>query len=204
MSGSKNALIPITESLEETGGRLLARAFIDDPMLKVVFPDRGKRGNVLPNLMTATLRYFLRIGESVMTRDHNALACWTKTTRNTFSISAAARAGMFDIPFQIGLSATRKFMGIEAETGKLHKRIVRKEHIYLEFLAVDPESQGKGWGSVILKHLQAKAKETDHSIYLETTNPGAKTFYQANGFALGKEILSKQGFKIWGMFWLPE
>jgi ribosomal protein S18 acetylase RimI-like enzyme len=82
------------------------------------------------------------------------------------------------------------------EVDKVHPD---KAHFYLEYLGVEPECQGKGFGSSILQHLSAKADEQGVGCYLENANPRNLAFYQRFGFQVihEKEIIGIPSWFMW-------
>lgn len=84
------------------------------------------------------------------------------------------------------------------ETEKHHPT---QAHFYLEYLAVNPEQQGKGYGSVLLRHLTDRADEMGVGCYLENANPRNVIFYQRAGFTEITE-LEIIGIHSW-LMWRP-
>ncbi|KAG2499763.1 hypothetical protein HYH03_002060 [Edaphochlamys debaryana] len=65
------------------------------------------------------------------------------------------------------------------------KAAFHQEHgpfMYLSFLAVRPEWQGKGLGSRLLRHLSDKADAAGRWMYLEATTPDNQRLYERHGF----------------------
>ncbi len=84
---------------------------------------------------------------------------------------------------------------------EIDKNHPAESHYYLEYLGVEPEYQGKGFGSYILKHLIELADKRGVGCYLENANPRNVNFYQRFGF----EIMSEReiiGIPSWFM-WHP-
>ncbi|KAF1991131.1 acyl-CoA N-acyltransferase [Aulographum hederae CBS 113979] len=68
------------------------------------------------------------------------------------------------------------------QAGKKHKQVMgQRPHWYLELLATSPEHQGKGAGSMLLKHAANLADESGHETYLESSPEGV-SIYHRNGF----------------------
>jgi GNAT superfamily N-acetyltransferase len=58
------------------------------------------------------------------------------------------------------------------------------QHWHLNLLAVEPEQQGRGLGTALVRHGLDRAAETGHDVVLETFAEGTVTFYLRNGFEL--------------------
>jgi ribosomal protein S18 acetylase RimI-like enzyme len=55
-------------------------------------------------------------------------------------------------------------------------------HWYLPWLGVDPALQGRGLGSLMLKHTLRRVDETGLPAYLESSNPKNIPLYERLGF----------------------
>ena len=55
-------------------------------------------------------------------------------------------------------------------------------HWYLAALGVDIKAQGKGMGSILMKHALARVDRERKPAYLESSNPRNIPFYQRHGF----------------------
>jgi ribosomal protein S18 acetylase RimI-like enzyme len=75
----------------------------------------------------------------------------------------------------------------------------KEPHYYLEYLGVEPEQQGKAFGSTIVQHLVSKADEERVGCYLENANPRNNSFYQRFGFQVisEKEIIGVPSWFMW-------
>jgi ribosomal protein S18 acetylase RimI-like enzyme len=95
-----------------------------------------------------------------------------------------------------GLYDFRDWLKWLDEIDKIHPT---EAHYYLEYIAVDPKYQGKGFGSFILKHLINKADEQGVGCYLENANPRNLAFYQRFGFqvTIEKEIIGIPSWFMW-------
>jgi GNAT superfamily N-acetyltransferase len=66
-------------------------------------------------------------------------------------------------------------------------------------VGVDPERQGQGVGSAIIREGLALADRESRPCYLETSEPRNLAFYQRLGFVVLQEaILGRGGPKAWG------
>ncbi len=63
-----------------------------------------------------------------------------------------------------------------------HARIIRQPHYYLEILGVDPQYQGQGFSSKLLRPVLAHADQQRKHCYLETQSDSNVALYQHFGF----------------------
>ena len=83
---------------------------------------------------------------------------------------------------------------------EMHKRHPRGLYHYLWFLGVEPEHQGRGLGSELLRSFTAKADSEQQPCYLETDRERNVGFYQRHGFELlGESILAGMDTRMWFM-----
>jgi ribosomal protein S18 acetylase RimI-like enzyme len=79
--------------------------------------------------------------------------------------------------------------------------IPREPHYYLGVLGVDPNDQGKGFGTALLDSIcdLSAADARSSGVYLETSSAASLAFYQRNGFALrGEQDLG--GEPLWCVY----
>ena len=57
-------------------------------------------------------------------------------------------------------------------------------HWYLPMIGVDPEQQGRGYGSALLQHALARCDSEGQLAYLESTSIKSLRLYERNGFEL--------------------
>ena len=71
-------------------------------------------------------------------------------------------------------------------------------HAYLQFLAVDPDAQGRGHGRALLQRGLDRLPGTP--VALETANPVNLPFYAAAGFTVRGELtLAAGGPTVWAL-----
>ena len=73
-----------------------------------------------------------------------------------------------------------------AEACAVHKPA--EPHWELELIAVDPDFQGRGIGSALLKHGLEVCRRDGTPIYLQSSNPAKLQFYRRHGFELLAEV----------------
>ena len=82
----------------------------------------------------------------------------------------------------------------------MRKRHPHDPHWYLWFLGVEPERQGQGFGSVLLRALSARAEADRVPCYLETDKATSVKIYERHGYRVeAEEVLASFGLKGWFM-----
>lgn len=93
---------------------------------------------------------------------------------------AAPFNGFFSLPtqtfFKRGMHYDTVSKGFHKKYGPTHA------HWYISSVGVDPESQGKGYGKLLMKQMGDLADECDMDVYLECAGAFNKGFYEKMGF----------------------
>ena len=177
----------------------LARAFSADPMFMWIFPDPGQRAQSLRRLNRVALEYGIRYGHVTGANDGLAAAIWIPPGR-TVTVGGMVRSGMIGMPFRVGLRPFVKFMGANATMEQIHKKYVPEPHWYLLIVGVDPDLQGRGLGTALVKEGLARADQANCPCYLETSEARNLAFYERQGFVVVETAtLGHGGPTGWGM-----
>jgi ribosomal protein S18 acetylase RimI-like enzyme len=178
---------------------LLARAFVDDPLMRWFFPDDGSRLHACATLFGHFAEHYLRAGRVDVVRrpEPVALAMWRRPDTGTPPDEGS-------LPTTPGLMTALMGTARAAELGPAMSVIgplrPPEPHAYLHFLAVHPEAQRQGLGGQVLAPGLEAAREAGLVACLETMNPDNVPFYEAHGFAVRSEVqLAAGGPRVWAM-----
>ena len=174
----------------------LERAFASDPMFTWMFPDPSQRSRSLRMFLRVPLQYGLRYGHVTVSNGGMAVAIWLPPGR-AITVGGMIRCGMLSVPFNVGFRPFVRFVGADDVMGKFHKRFVPEPHWYLLIVGVDPDLQGRGLGSALVKEGLAKADESNCPCYLDTSEERNLAFYQREGFAVVGSASTGQGRTTW-------
>lgn len=180
----------------------LVRAFDDDAMANYLLRQDARRDD--------GFNVFFRICLCTMSLPHNQVY----TTDDCIGGALWHPPGTSDIPLTKQLmllpSAIRSagFRGIGRMMevfGALDKIRPDEGHYYLQVLGVDPDRQGRGLGSALIRPVLALCDREDCGAYLENSKEENKAFYARHGFAVTGEIdFGPEGPKIWPMWRDPQ
>ena len=177
----------------------MARAFSTDPMFAWIFPDPARRTQSIEQLLGVLVEYSLRYGHVTESDDGMAVAAWMPPGRKV-TLTGLVRAGMLKVPFQIGFRPFARFMKANDIMEKLHKKYVPEPHWYLFGIGVDPELQGRGLGTALVKEGLASADAESCPCYLETSEERNLAFYERHGFVVVETaVLGDEGPPAWAM-----
>ena len=98
-------------------------------------------------------------------------------------------SGGFPVMLKMGGGALVRSMRYTEYASAVHKRHSPRPHWYLQFIGVDPMSQGKGYASRLLKPMLARIDTEGSSCFLETQNRENVPIYQHYGYRVVEEAV---------------
>ena len=184
-------------------GRSMSKAFFNDPLMEYMVPDADKRLKFGDWFFSKAVGYCQKWGE--VHADENLVGggAWLGPGNTTMSTMRVLRAGMWKMPFKLGLSGMGRFNKLDSETARVHKKLVPGDHWYLLILGVDPASQNTGIGSAGIEICAAKAQEAGLPVYLETMTQSNVDYYMKRGFEIGEEFDIDGDLHTWAMVRQP-
>jgi GNAT superfamily N-acetyltransferase len=178
-------------------GRMLSRAFLDDPVASWAYrPDR-LRPAALERFQTTRLRQLLK-DEEVWTNDELTCAArwappnsWRQTPREEVEIvgSFVHPLLLYRVPMLLW-----GWHGLERH----HKALA--PHWYLAVLGTEPSAQGRGLGSAVLAGVLDQCDSDGVGAYLESSKESNIDFYARHGFRVLEEIRLTRGPSMWTMW----
>ena len=181
--------------------KTLARSFQIYPLWVSVFPDSTKRmNNALPNIFELGLKHAILYGEVYALENMRGIAIWYPPKKVHMTMISLMRAGMYKIPFKVGIKNMPKLMKIMDFTTKTHNRLISSDHWYLFCIGVDPDYQGKSYSSALLKPMHARIGREGLPIYLETHEERNVTLFKHFGYKLIDEaVIPNLNVTNWAM-----
>jgi ribosomal protein S18 acetylase RimI-like enzyme len=182
-------------------GLILGRAFTENPGMKWIFPDPDTRQRRLAWLLGSAVRLCCRASEGwCFPGVTGGVAGWLPPGKTHIGFLEMLSAGFALAPVQVGLMASIRASQVTAELQRIHHAAEPAEHWYLYAIGVEPELQGKGYGSALMRCVLARADAEGQRCYLETDKPEDIRFYEKHGFRIRSELrLVRTGPTIWTM-----
>jgi ribosomal protein S18 acetylase RimI-like enzyme len=198
---SSSAPIRLEKEQVERASEVLSRAFRDDPELLRFVPDAPKRQKLLRSLFRMSLHHAIEHGEVyAVSPAIEGVAVWLPSVAPEISLWTLLRGGGLGLLFRGGWGLVRKMKEDEDFAHKLRRQLAPFPHCYLAVLGVDPELQGQGYASRLLKPVLARLDREKTPAYLETSTEDYVAMYRHFGFAVIKEaMLPGSGGKMWLM-----
>ena len=169
-----------SESDRERTTATLVAAFVSDPFIRWMFPDPRQYFVYFPQV----LKYFAGRAfdnqSAYRSEDFRATALWLPP-----GVSPDEEALGRVMEEGIDEKLLGEVFAVLEQAGGSHPQV---EHWYLPTIGVDPQCQGKGYGSVLLAR-GLEVCDRDHMVaYLESTNPSNIPLYERFGFEVAGKI----------------
>jgi ribosomal protein S18 acetylase RimI-like enzyme len=196
--------VRLAPSQKDHAAQVLARAFQNDPMYRIVIPEDDKRAKKLLWLFGKVVYYSLLYGEVYATPALEGVVCWLPPGQTELTVGRMIRTGLPGIVLRFGWAAYRRFDDNLAYAGSLHQRYAPEPHWYLWAIGVEPSCQGKGIGGELIKPVLTSASAAGTPCYLETHNESNVHFYERHGFkVVSKGKVPKHSLQVWAMLREP-
>ncbi|MGV9799158.1 GNAT family N-acetyltransferase [Mycobacterium sp. NPDC003449] len=181
---------------------VLGRAFYDDPVMKWVLPDDGRRAKGLPRLFAAITQHHALAGggAEVACRDGEIGAAalwdgpgrWKQTQRQELRMLPAL------------VLAFGRSLGRGKQIAELMKKHHPEEpHWYLAVIGSDPAVRGGGFGHALMTSRLDRVDAEHAPAYLESSNPDNIPYYLRFGFEVTGEITLPGGGPTMTPMWRP-
>jgi GNAT superfamily N-acetyltransferase len=177
----------------------LARAFQDDPVTRWVYASDRRRPLWATRFFAWQLRRLLPQDVTWTTAEGDAGAAlwalpgrWREDARDTLSLLRLTLPGVLP-------RLPRILRGL----GQVEVRHPVERHMYLAVLGVDPEHQGNGVGSTLIRPGLELCDRERLPAYLETGKEANLAFYGRHGFHVLDRLELPKGPPVWFLWREP-
>jgi len=177
--------------------RTLARAFYEDPVISWLLPDDSRRLVASERgFRTFLRRVWLAHEETYVAEDAAGVCVWEPPGK--WKVGLGAQLALIPALVRVyGRGLPRLLSAIT----KLEKDHPRPPHWYLPFVGVQPERQGHGIGSAVMRPILERCDAEGMAAYLEASAPGNRALYERLGFEVTEELeLGRGAPPIWRMW----
>ena len=177
-----NGLLRLDSSQTRPAAAVAARAFYTAPVTIHFYPDDSLREKKLFRSFQFIIRYGVLYGEVLATSDNmEGIAVWLPPDVVHMSFWGMIRSG--GIPVMLGtFDAWHRIMPFNQHTAAMHHHNAPFRHWYLQLIAVDPDIQGKGYGSKLMRPMLERIDREELPCYLETHTKKNVSIYEHYGF----------------------
>jgi len=169
---------------------MLTRAFPEDEM-KDVLPDPEERRRKIPYVNEFYLRRnFSRVLAYASSPKLEGIAVWIHSEKvSKTSFWQILSSGAIWPAVRIGVRALSKMDKCDDFLKKKHDELAPFKHLYLAVLAVDPEHQGKGHASRLVRKMLDEIDKEGLPCYVETEGEKNVEMYRHFGFEVAEEFV---------------
>jgi ribosomal protein S18 acetylase RimI-like enzyme len=198
-------LLQLKRNQVERAAKILARAFENDSLHIAYFPNSSLRVEFNYHLMKFSLRYCMRFGEVYTTSPNlEGFALWqflkSKEEEENKPNNLFVNWLSFRLEIALG-EAVEKVYSIYDCMISTQYELVPSPHWYFFIIGVDPQFQGKGYATRLIKPMLARIDDEHLGCYLDTNNENNVAIYQHFGFKVLKKYQIPGADVInWSMF----
>jgi GNAT superfamily N-acetyltransferase len=158
---------------------ILSYSFSKNKIIAHLFPEPDRREFGARGLMGYTFDIAMRFGEVWIDDDKTVCALAIYPEKRKYNLFHIWQDIKFVVKY-VGLYHYKRARGRQNKVKQVHLK--NKNWLYLWFIGVHPGAQAKGLGSSALNFLADFSKETQRSIYLETSTLANLPWYYRHGF----------------------
>ena len=176
---------------------LLARAYVEDPLMRWVFPADSTRLDAVAAWLGLFVENHLETGRMDVIRAEavHAVAVW-RMPASPPSVSTLPSIG----GLLTALVGAQHASVVGRALAALRPLAPQGPHAYLQFMAVDPDLHRQGLGTEVLGPGLERAADSGLVVHRETASPEAVAFYQRIGFETNACVeLAGDGPPLWAM-----
>jgi len=191
---------PISETRLDRVTLLFQQSFADDPGMRYICQHEQKGYEKrLSAWFLALLRMQVANQQPILgiCEGGNYVACTTLTLSQTKVKMISLIGWVISVLFQVGFIGLWRTMG---HVGRISRYQPKTPHYRLEFIAVHPNHQGKGYGRVMLDAIHQMAQSENSGIWLETTNPANVGLYEHVGYVVENRFIMADDVEAITMF----
>ena len=125
----------------------------------------------------------------VTTAELGAVALWSPPG-HMMGIGAFVRSGFALVRSTLALPREdrRRMLRVLRQVDGRRKALMPEAHWYLQAIGVDPDRQGRGLGTALVRDGLRRADEAGTRTYLETETEGNVAFYERLGFEVIEQL----------------
>lgn len=164
--------------------RVLVRAFDADPMANYLIRQDRHRARGFELAFSTLLRHMTMPHGETWVAD-GGVALWTPPGAWEVTMLRTLAMG----PSLIRATGLANVLKNGRAMGEVQKRHPRAPHFYLFAIGVDPDHQGRGIGSALLREVLVRCDEQRVGAYLEASTPANQRLYARHGFKVTEELL---------------
>jgi len=195
MEPQTNTLLRAERADKETVVKILTHAFDQDPETVWIIGDGKGKQKRIRAIMEMAFEIVFPEGGIYLTPDKKGVAIWKQNGPKQTSLRLL---GIYIKLFSLmGFSGVKRANLVESEVNKRYP--TDHPFLYLWFLGVSPEAQGRGLSSDLFRPMLAQADAEKLPVYLETSKEINVKIYNRKGFVVYDQIELGEGVTLYCM-----
>lgn len=155
---------------------VLVRAFSKDPIARWVWPDAQQYIMHCSSFVRAFGGRAFEYGTAYYVDGYLGAALWLPP-----NVQPDEETMVAILQSTVSEQIQKDVLVVFEQMGSYHPS---EPHWYLPMMGVDPSQQGRGFGSMLMKHALAQCDRDEKLAYLESSNPRNLPLYERHGFEL--------------------
>ena len=199
MTNSEYRLLTLSDV--EEAAQVIARAFVEDPLISFVLPIKLTRVRTL-------VKFFRVYGELSIQNQRGfgvgdplqGVAYWKRPSQDSMSISIKSLWKFLPLLFTMYPIGYLRARAILNQLDALHNKYANEPHFYLDNLGVLPTARGQGLSSKLIRPFLAMADEQKVIAYTDTVTEANVPLYEHFGFqCVETSLVSGTGITVYAL-----
>ena len=194
-------IIRLKRSHNKGATKTLVSAFWNHPPLQYYFPDKTERERIAPHFFSLSVFYGIQYGEVYATsQDLEGIAVWLPSDNYPVTLWRLLRSVPLPDILGFGRYGGSRMRGLGQYIDAVHSRLAPFKHWFLQAIGVDPQFQGRGYASKLLRPMLSRIDEEGLPCYLETLEEQNVRLYEHFGFTVAEEsAIPETNLTNWAM-----
>ena len=188
MNDQTNKLLRLARKDRDAAAEVLGRAFAEYELLRYHFQDKTERHAVAVTFGFVALSVCLKYGEAyASSAKMEGVAAWLPPGKAPFGGWQIIRSVPPSVLFRFGRQGASRIQAYGRYIDNVHRRLVPYPHWYLQIIGVDPQYQGQGFSSQLVRPMLERIDREYLPCFLETNIEKNVAIYQRFGFGVVSE-----------------
>lgn len=191
----------LTLSDVEEAAKVIAQAFIEDPLTSFMLPIKATRVKTLLKFFRVYAEINIKAGRGFGVGEPlQGVAFWKFPSQDSMSISVKSLGKLLPLLFTMYPIGYFKAGKVFEQIDSLHSKHAPEPHFYLDNLGVLASSRGQGLSSKLIRPFLQMADEKKVTAYTDTVTRGNVPLYEHFGFKLVEEsFIQNAGITVYAL-----
>ena len=188
MINSEEDIVRLNRSHAKHATKALIRAFWNHPPLQYYFPDEAERERIAPYFFSLYVFNGIRYGEVYATsQDLEGIAVWLPSDNYPATPWRLLRSVPLSDILGFGKNRGARMRVLGQYIDAVHGRLAPFKHWFLQAIGVDPQCQGRGYASKLLRSMLSRIDKQGLPCYVDTLEGQNVRLYEHFGFKVIEE-----------------